>query len=155
MTINTIYSVDDRKTPRPQAHSSLPSLYKEDTTHAPHQEDMMLTTAISRILQIGVLCSAIMIVAGLLLLLLQLGAAVPLHLQEFPHTPAQVWNGLLLLEPQAVIATGLLFLIATPVLRVIVSIFAFNHEHDRRYALIALILLAILLTSFMLGKGGA
>lgn len=146
MTMHTIHSVNDRKVQRPQELSSLPSHQKEDT---------LLATAISRILQIGVLCSAIMIIAGLLLLLLHIGAAGPLHLQAFPHTPEQVWSGLLQLQPQAIIATGLLFLIATPVLRVIVSIFAFNHEHDRRYALIALILLGILLTSFMLGKGGA
>jgi uncharacterized membrane protein len=146
MMINTIHSVNNKKAQHPQEHSSLPSQ---------HKEDVLLATAISRILQIGVLCSAIMIIAGLLLLLLQMGAAVPLHLQTFPHTPEQVWSGLLQLQPQAVIATGLLFLIATPVLRVIVSIFAFNHEHDRRYALIALILLAILFTSFLLGKGGA
>ena len=146
MTTHTIHSVNDRKAQRPQELSSL---------HSQRKEDILLITAISRILQIGVLCSAIMIIVGLLLLLLQIGAAVPLHLQAFPHTPVQVWNGLLDLQPQAIIAAGLLFLIATPVLRVIVSIFAFNREHDRRYALIALILLAILLTSFMLGKGGA
>ena len=146
MTMHTIHSVNAKKAQHPQKLSSLPSPQKEDT---------LLATAISRILQIGVLCSAMMIIAGLLILLLQIGAAVPLHLQTFPHTPGQVWSGLLLLQPQAIIATGLLFLIATPVLRVIVSIFAFNHEHDRRYALIALILLGILLTSFMLGKGGA
>ncbi|GHO95467.1 hypothetical protein KSF_055150 [Reticulibacter mediterranei] len=146
MTMHTIHSVNDGKAQRPQEFSSLPSQRKEDA---------LLATAISRILQIGVLCSALMIIAGLLFLLLQIGAAVPLHLQTFPHTPRQVWSGLLQLQPQAIIATGLLFLIATPVLRVVVSIFAFNHEHDRRYALIALILLGILLTSFMLGKGGA
>ncbi len=148
--MHTIHSVNDREARHSQELSSLPH-----RRSAPDKEDTLLTTSISRILQIGVLCSAIMIIAGLLLLLLQLGAAVPLHLQTFPHTPGQVWNGLVLLQPQAVIATGLLFLIATPVLRVIVSVFAFNREHDRRYALIALILLSILLTSFLLGKGGA
>ena len=121
----------------------------------PQGPDTALTGAISRILQVGVLCSSIMIVAGLALLIIQTGGAALQHLQEFPHTPGQVWSGLLLYQPQAVIASGLLILIATPVLRVIVSVIAFSREHDRRYALIALILLAILLTSFLLGKGGA
>jgi uncharacterized membrane protein len=135
-------------TPMPVQTSSLP--------HAPSNgQDTELTTSISRILQMGVLGSSIMIVGGLLLLAIQVGGAEPQSLQAFPHTPAQVWSGLLQLQPQAVIASGLLILIATPVLRVIVSIIVFNREHDRRYALIALILLAILLTSFMLGKGGA
>jgi uncharacterized membrane protein len=117
-------------------------------------QNKALTTAISRILQIGVILSSAMIVAGLVLMLLQVRAMTPHYLQAFPHTPEQVWIGLLSLQPQAVIASGLLLLIATPVLRVVVSIIAFNSEHDRRYAFIALILLAILLTSFMLGKGG-
>lgn len=114
-----------------------------------------MTTSISRILQIGVLCSSIMIVAGLLLLAMQAGGVIPPSPQAFPHTLGQVWNGLLQLQPQAVITAGLLVLIATPVLRVIASVIVFNKEQDRRYALIALILLAILLTSIMLGKGGA
>src|SRR5690242_8822115 len=100
MTMHTIHSVNVKKVQHPQKLSSLRSPQKEDT---------LLATAISRILQIGVLCSAMMIIAGLLILLLQIGAAVPLHLQTFPHTPGQVWSGLLLLQPQAIIATGLLF----------------------------------------------
>jgi uncharacterized membrane protein len=131
--------------------SSLSSLSVSDRTG----QDTELTIAISWILQAGVILSSAMIVAGLLLMSIHGGEMTPQYLQAFPHTPKQVWTGLLSLQPQAVIALGLLFLIATPVLRVIVSIVAFNSEHDRRYALISLILLAILLTSFMLGKGGA
>jgi uncharacterized membrane protein len=106
-------------------------------------------------LQIGVVLSAAIIIVGLFLLLGQGGALDAQQLQTFPHTLDQVWSGLRVLQPQAIIELGLLLLIATPVLRVMISVVAFNMEHDRRYVVIALLLLAILMTSFMLGKGGA
>jgi uncharacterized membrane protein len=59
------------------------------------------------------------------------------------------------LQPQAVITLGLLLLIATPVLRVAVSVVAFALEHDRRYVIITLIVMTILIISFTLGRGGA
>ena len=50
---------------------------------------------------------------------------------------------------------GLMLLVATPVLRVAVSVIAFGLERDMRYVIITLIVLAILITSFLLGRGGA
>ena len=49
---------------------------------------------------------------------------------------------------------GLLVLIATPVLRVAVSILAFWQEGDRKFVLITSVVLALLLASFLLGKVG-
>jgi uncharacterized membrane protein len=49
---------------------------------------------------------------------------------------------------------GLLMLIATPVMRVAASIFAFVYEHDYVYVTITAIVLALLLLSFVLGKAG-
>lgn len=114
-----------------------------------------VTLTISWILQVGVVLSAIIILVGLSLLITQGGILGAQQLQAFPHTLNQVWSNLLVLQPQAIIELGLILLIATPVLRVVISVIAFNMEHDRRYVIIALLLLAILMTSFMLGKGGA
>jgi len=50
---------------------------------------------------------------------------------------------------------GLLLLIATPVMRAAVSIFAFVYQHDRTFVIITSVVLAILLLSFALGHGGA
>ena len=47
---------------------------------------------------------------------------------------------------------GLLLLIATPVLRVAVSIFAFVYEKDKVFVIITSIVLGLLLLSFILGK---
>jgi len=99
------------------------------------------------VLQGGVLLSAAIIVIGVLLEALQPNKFAPQKLQLFPHTFDQVWVGLLILRPQAVIALGLLVLIATPVVRVAVSVVAFAVEHDRRFVVITLIVLLILLFS--------
>jgi uncharacterized membrane protein len=50
---------------------------------------------------------------------------------------------------------GLLLLIAIPVITVTTAAIAFTLERDRRFTVIALTVLAILITSFLLGKGGA
>lgn len=122
---------------------------------AKNSQGSILASVIGWILQAGVAISSTIIVVGLILLLVHSGNADSQQTQDLPRTLSQVWAGLLTLQPAAVIVLGLLLLIATPVLRVIVSIFAFNMEQDRRFVVITILLLAILLTSFMLGKGGA
>ena len=112
------------------------------------------TLIIGWILRGGVILSATVILIGMLLMLLHPGGLFAYGLGTFPHTLDQVWLGLLTLRPQAVVALGLLLLIATPVITVTTSAVAFAIEHDRRYVVITLIVLAILLTSFLVGKGG-
>ncbi len=53
------------------------------------------------------------------------------------------------LNGRGIIQLGLLFLIATPVARVIFSIFGFAEEHDRMYVVFTVIVLAILLFSLV------
>jgi uncharacterized membrane protein len=118
---------------------------------------------ISNLLRTGVLISFLLVVVGTLLSfvhhpgyttstaelqrLTRPGAA-------FPHRFPEVAQGLRAGRGQAVIAVGLLVLIATPVLRVAVSILAFWQEGDRKFVLITSVVLALLLASFFLGKAG-
>lgn len=99
------------------------------------------------ILQGGVILSALVVLIGLVLMAFQPHKFAPQNLLNFPQTFGQVWAGLLTLSPQAVIALGLLLLIATPVMRVAVSIVAFAVERDWRYVIITCIVLIILLFS--------
>jgi uncharacterized membrane protein len=73
---------------------------------------------------------------------------------RWPTTPGEVLSGLAHGRPYAVIALGLLVLIATPVLRVAASVVTFLWENDRTYAVITAYVLAVLLVSFVIGKGG-
>lgn len=99
------------------------------------------------VLQGGVTLSAAVILIGLFMLSLRPDKYAPQQLVLFPQTFGQVWTGLLAFSPQAVIVLGLLLLIATPVIRVAVSIVAFAVEHDRRFVVITTIVLLILLFS--------
>ena len=110
---------------------------------------------IGLILRGEVILSATITCIGLLLLALTPGGVTEHRLVTFPHTLNDVWAGLLGLHPQAVIALGLLLLIAIPVITVTTAAIAFALERDRRFTVIALTVLAILITSFLLGKGGA
>lgn len=56
-------------------------------------------------------------------------------------------------DPLAVIGLGLVALLVTPVVGVAVAIPAFLRAGDRRYALIALIVLSMLVLSLFLGGG--
>ena len=115
----------------------------------PHTQKTVNTTynMIGWVLQSGVILSAAVILIGLFLLSLQPDKFSPQKLQLFPQTFSAVWAGLLVLRPQAIITLGLLLLIATPVVRVAISIPAFALERDRHFVVITTIVLLILLFS--------
>lgn len=115
--------------------------------------DKIMTKIIGSVLLGGVLLSSAVILVGLLLLLASPGALTSNRTAVFPHTFSDLWVKLLTGHPQAIIVAGLLLLIATPLLRVLISILAFALEHDRRYVLITCLVFAILLFSFIFVTG--
>ena len=132
------------------------AISQSDQKKALHTKDYT-SSIIGWILRSGVILSAVIILFGFILLLVQLGQqpGIAVSIGAFPHSISQVWSGLLLLHPQAIIITGLLFLIVTPVITVTTSLVAFVVERDRRFVMIACFVLAILLASMLIGKGGA
>jgi uncharacterized membrane protein len=119
--------------------------------------------AIGRVLRVGVASSLILMATGTVLSFLGpsaygSGAADVQRLigprGSFPRTLAWLGHGLAHADGQAIIVAGLLLLIATPVVRVAVSVVAFAIERDRTYVAITVVVLALLLLSFALGKGG-
>jgi uncharacterized membrane protein len=111
---------------------------------------------ISGVLRGGVLLSAAVITAGVIAFYWRyfLAGRRGISNRPFPHSPEAVVSGLAHGDPLAIIALGLLLLLATPVLRVAVSIVAFALERDWRYTAITALVLAILIVSFLLGRGG-
>jgi uncharacterized membrane protein len=73
---------------------------------------------------------------------------------DFPNSLGGVLSGLIVLKPYAIIALGLLVLIAIPVARVAVSVVAFALERDGLYVVITAFVLAMLLLSFAIGEAG-
>jgi len=113
---------------------------------------IQMASIIGWILQGGVIVSAVFITLGLLLLPTRPGGLSVQRLLTFPQTLAQIGQGLLILRPQAIIALGLLILVATPVVRVAASLISFALEKDHQYVIITSIVLVILLGSiFLLG----
>jgi uncharacterized membrane protein len=74
--------------------------------------------------------------------------------QIVPKSLAGIWFGLTHADPSTIVVVGLLLLVATPVIRVTVSMIAFAVSHDLLYAGITSLVLAILLFSFLSGLGG-
>jgi len=115
---------------------------------------------ISTVLRSGVLTSLTVILVGTLLTFLHHPEYVSSR-QElarltqggagFPHTLRDVVAGLAALRGQAVVVLGLLILIATPVVRVAVTVLVFLEERDRIYVAITATVLIFLLLSFFLG----
>lgn len=100
---------------------------------------------ISNVLRGGVLLSAAIIVIGAVMFYAGGGGQT----LTFPHTLSAVAQMLAQGNPLAIIMLGLLVLLATPVVRVAVSIVAFALEHDRLYVGITSLVLAILLVSIL------
>lgn len=135
-------------TPQQDGHSLESAPERRQTPFSDTKE--LTAQLIGWILQGGVILSASVILIGFLLLPLRPGGLSVSRLLSFPQTLSQVWAGILVLHPQAIIALGLLLLIATPILRVAVSIVAFALERDLRFVVITALVLAILLLSNVL-----
>jgi uncharacterized membrane protein len=73
---------------------------------------------------------------------------------DFPNSLSEVFSGLIAFKPYAIIALGLLVLIAIPVVRVAVSVVAFARERDWLYVAITAFVLGMLLFSFAIGEAG-
>lgn len=107
---------------------------------------------ISKALRLGVIISAAIIILGLIMFIATGKSGYPGS--SFPTSLLEIFNGLIMLKPYAVIMTGLLLLILTPIFRVGVSIIAFFKQKDYLYIIITAIVLVILVVSFVFGKGG-
>ena len=122
---------------------------KEPTTA---KEMAQVQTIIGRILQVGVIFSAIVMLIGLVLFLVsgQSGYSG----SYVPRRMGLILQGTWQLKPYAIMMLGVYCLILTPVLRVVVSIYAFYKEHDRLYVAITTLVLSILLVALASGVTG-
>lgn len=112
---------------------------------------------VSNVLRGGVILSALVLLAGVLLFFALGDEKAYASISggpSYPHGIAEVFAGLGRLDPVSIMALGLMLMIITPVTRVAVSIYAFAKEGDWRYVLVTGIVLLVLIGSFLLGKAG-
>jgi len=151
---------DPIKNPKPLASGAESS--KIENPSSPHAARIELL--ISTLLRIGVTLSLSIVVLGTIVTFIHHSdyrtnpGVLPTLTQPekatFPHTLHAVVTGLAAFTGQSLVILGLILLIATPILRVAISIFIFLHDHDRIFVYITSLVLALLLLSFVLGKAG-
>jgi len=127
---------------------------------SPRMDDRRLETIIGRLLQIGVLASAMTVLAGGILYLVQnhsgsvdyrnflpLGSSAP----GSPNllTLSGIVRSAIHFDSLGLIQFGLLLLIATPVARVALAAVGFALERDHLYTIVSLIVLLILAFSLI------
>lgn len=116
------------------------------------QETKDIELIIGKILRVGVFVAAAVIVAGLAMFLVEGTGGYPAN--AHPSRPAAIIQGAIALKPYAVLMVGLFLLILTPVLRVVVSIYAFFKEQDWLYTWITTAVLVILIGAMVIGYLG-
>jgi uncharacterized membrane protein len=132
----------------------------------PGWTDERVEQAVGNLLRTGVLLAAGVVLLGGILYLLRYGPVrygdSPADLRTFHgepddlRKPGEIVRAALSLRGRGLIQLGLLLLIATPVARVVFSVFAFIRQRDWMYVAFTLIVLAVLLYSLFSGhvEGG-
>ncbi len=128
--------------------------------NTPKVTDVGLERAVSVLLRTGVLISGLIVFSGGVYFLVRHGGE-EVNFSTFRSEPSvdrlldQIVRGATSLRARSIIQFGILALIATPILRVALSLVGFALERDRAYVLIAAIVLAILLYSLISGAVSA
>ncbi|HUN87928.1 MAG TPA: DUF1634 domain-containing protein [Terriglobales bacterium] len=108
-----------------------------------------------RVLLGGMIVSSALFAVGLVLALL--------HPEHYPLTPdwvrshyhlSIIWRGLRAFDPFTLMLVATALLILTPVLRVVISIFAFVEDRDWKFVVVTSIVLVVIVLSVVLSRLG-
>lgn len=117
-------------------------------------DDKSLEITMGNLLRYGVLFSAIIVFGGAVIYLKQHGASKPAY-RNFAGEPKRltefksIWQTAFQGRGRSIIQLGLLFLIATPIARILFSVVGFLLEKDLLYTILTLIVLIIVLYGFL------
>ena len=100
-------------------------------------------------MRIGVVCAAVLMIFGIILL--AVNGEIGVDFYKKPLDMGAVAAGIAQLKAGSFMALGILFLIFTPILRVVASIFSFLQQKDWLYVVICSAVLVILAISFCIG----
>ncbi|MGO9333264.1 MAG: DUF1634 domain-containing protein [Acidimicrobiales bacterium] len=115
---------------------------------------------VGKVLHVGVLSSAAVLLTGYLVGLIAEPATFGSHSAEqahlaarasFPHSLLAVWDGIGHGSGEAIIVAGVLVLILTPVAGLATSAVAFARRRDWLFTVISTTVLSVILGSFVIG----
>ncbi len=116
--------------------------------------------AVGRVLRVGVLVSAAILLTGYVVGLVGNPASFGSHAVEqahlagragFPHSFTAVWRGIRRGSGEAITVAGVLLLILTPVAGLLTGAVAFARRRDWLFTAISATVLSVILGSFLLG----
>jgi uncharacterized membrane protein len=116
--------------------------------------DERVEQVMGNLLRAGVILAAAVVLVGGVSYLIRYGATFPDY-RVFRGEPADLRtvSGVLAdaldLRSRGLIQLGLLLLVATPVARVVFSVFAFARQHDLTYVVLTIMVLAVLIYSIV------
>ncbi len=119
--------------------------------------DKDIQTFIGQFLRYGVLTACVTAIIGGVIYLYHHGLEAIPDYATFRGEPdsfttlSGIWKGVLAGSSIEIIQLGVVFLIATPVLRIVLSLFSFAVEKDKLYVCITLIVLCVILFSMFSG----
>jgi uncharacterized membrane protein len=115
-------------------------------------EDKRIDEIIGNLLRSGVILAGAVVFVGAIFYLVQNGSSVAQYgifrgeASDLRHITA-IFRDALAFHARGIMQLGLLLLIATPVARVLFTVFAFGYERDWTYVAVTLIVLTLLLYS--------
>ena len=121
---------------------------------APAWSDERLEILVGKLLQAGVFLSAAVVFVGAIVYLIRHGIE-PMSLGAFHGEPPEfrtirgILSSVQAGHGRGIIQLGLLLLVATPIARVVLSIFGFAKERDHLYVALTSIVFVILLYSLL------
>ncbi len=119
--------------------------------------DQQVEQVVGNLLRAGVISAAVIVLFGGVLYLVQRGGERADH-RVFEGEPVNLKSPVAIakeameFQSLGLIQFGMLLLVATPVARVMFSVYAFAREHDLLYVVVTLIVLGVLLYSLFHGE---
>ena len=128
---------------------------KKDSNSNEHLAEANVYGAVYHALLYGMFASTILFAVGLIrgMMLHTFFPLTPEWIKEHYHWSA-VRQGVATFDPTTLMMLATLLLILTPVVRVIVSIYAFAVDGDRKYVLVTSIVLAVMVLTLVLSRFG-
>jgi uncharacterized membrane protein len=117
--------------------------------------DEQVERLLGRVLQVGVVLAAVVLVGGVVFLLGHAMQAYDYHVFRGESVDLRTLEGIVQgasgLDGRDVIQLGVVLLLATPIARVALSAFAFARQRDVTYVVVTSLVLLLLLASLLAG----